>query len=245
VDLPEPAFRRVLLKLSGELLRGAQSFGIDAPVLRRVAEEIRAVRARGVEIAIVLGGGNMFRGVTVQATGIDRGTADQIGMLATVANGLACRSLFEQAGVPTRLMSAVEVRGVAPLFDRRETLAAMHDGEVVIFVGGTGNPYFTTDTAAALRALQIGADAMLKGTKVDGVYSADPEKDPAAERYPTLTWGELLSRRLAVMDLAAAALCADHHLPVVVFNMRSSGMLERVVAGEPVGTRITAGGPGA
>ena len=245
MDLPEPAFRRVLLKLSGELLRGTQTFGIDAPALRRVADEVRAVRQRGVEIAIVLGGGNMFRGVTATATGIDRGTADQIGMLATVANGLACRSLFEQSGVPTCLMSAVEVGGVAALFDRRVALSALHGGEVVIFVAGTGNPYFTTDTAAALRALQIGADVMLKGTKVDGVYSADPVQHPDAERYPTLTWGELLARRLAVMDLSAAALCADNHLPVVVFNMRTSGMLDRVISGEPVGTRITSEGAGA
>jgi uridylate kinase len=245
VDQPAPAFRRVLFKLSGEILRGDQPSGIDPAVLLRLAEEVRAVRALGVELGIVLGGGNLFRGVTVQKTGIDRVSADQIGMLATVANGLACRSLFERAGIPTRLSSALEVRGVAPLFDRREALAALGAGEVVVFVGGTGNPYFTTDTAAALRALQIGADVLLKGTKVDGVYTADPVTHPEAERFATLGFGELMARRLGVMDLSAAAICADHRLPVIVFNLRVPGMLARVIAGEAVGTRIVPDAPGA
>ncbi|MFH2006472.1 MAG: UMP kinase [bacterium] len=240
MTLRERPYRRVLLKLSGEILRGERDSGIDGQVIDRVAAELREVLDRGIQLGIVVGGGNIFRGATGEQAGIDRATGDQIGMLATVANGLALGSVLGQRGIPTKVMSAIPIPGVVQLFEAASALRALEKGQVVIFVAGTGNPFFTTDTAAALRGLQIQADALLKGTKVDGVYSADPVTHPDAERFSELTYGEVLSRELGVMDLAAAALCASQGLRVVVFNMREPGALVRVLDGEKIGTVIHA-----
>ncbi len=233
-----PTLKRVLLKLSGEILRGPQDSGLDPEVMARVVGELKQVHDGGVQLALVVGGGNIFRGVTGEAMGIDRVSGDQIGMLSTVANGLALRSVLEGAGVPVTIQSAIPIPGVVTLFDAREAEAALEQGRVVIFVAGTGNPYFTTDTAAALRAIQVHADALLKGTKVDGVYSADPVTHPEAERYSSLDYQTVLERQLMVMDLSATVLCDNQHLPVVVFNMQEPGALERVVRGEEVGTLV-------
>lgn len=235
---PRQAMRRVLLKLSGEILRGRQEAGLDPEVMQRVAEELREATARGVQLGLVVGGGNLFRGVSGEALGIDRISGDHIGMLSTVANGLALRSLLGGHGVPAEILSAIPIPGVVELFEARRALDALAAGRVVIFVAGTGNPYFTTDTAAALRALQIGADALLKGTKVDGVYAADPVRYPEAERFDRITFDAFIERQLGVMDLAAAALCAKANLPVVVFNMQQAGSFARVLAGEDVGTIV-------
>lgn len=231
--------RRVLLKLSGEALAGDVGFGVDPAVVARLSADIAAVRADGVEIALVLGGGNLFRGAALQAAGMGRVTGDQMGMLATVMNGLAFRDLLRQAGVGATLYSAIELPGVAGRFHREEAVASLAEGNVAIFVAGTGNPYFTTDTAACLRGIEIDADAVLKATKVDGVYSADPHLDPAARRFDALTYDEVLARDLKVMDLTAICLCRDHGMPLVVFAMEAPGALIRVVKGEKVGTRIT------
>lgn len=236
-----PPIRRVLLKLSGEILRGRQPAGLDPDVLSRIAGELRDATAKGVQIGLVVGGGNLFRGVSGEALGIDRVSGDQIGMLSTVANGLALRSVLERHGVPGELLSAIPIPGVVELFEARKALAILQAGRLAIFVAGTGNPYFTTDTAAALRAIQIGASALVKGTKVDGIYSADPVTHPEAERFDTLTYDEVIERQLAVMDLAATVLCANQRLPVVVFDMQQPGALARVLAGEDVGTLV---GPG-
>ena len=233
-----PTCKRVLLKLSGEILRGPQGSGLDPEVMGRVVGELKQVRDSGVQLAVVVGGGNIFRGVTGEAMGIDRASGDQIGMLSTVANGLALRSVLENAGVPVTLQSAIPIPGVVPLFDAREATAALEQGRVVIFVAGTGNPYFTTDTAAALRAIQVHADALLKGTKVDGVYSADPVTHPEAERFSSVDYQTVLERQLGVMDLSATVLCENQRLPVVVFNMQEPGALGRVVQGEDVGTLV-------
>lgn len=233
-----PPYKRILLKLSGEALQGDLSYGIDAAMLDSIAGELQAVQEMGVEVAIVVGGGNIFRGAAGEKTGIDRATGDQIGMLATVANGLALRAVLQGHGIAARTQSAIPVPGVVPLFDGPAAISALEDGEVVIFVAGTGNPYFTTDTAAALRGVQIHADALLKGTKVDGVYSADPETNPDAEFYPELTYQQVLAQSLGVMDLSAAALCAAQGLEVVVYNARTPGTLGRVLDREKVGTII-------
>ncbi len=237
---PHQPYKRVLWKLSGEILRGQRGAGFDPAVFDRVAAEVQSIRDRGVELAVVIGGGNIFRGAAGEKTGIDRATGDQIGMLATVANGLALRAVLQGHGIAARTMSAIAVPGVVPLFEAPVAISALEDGEVVIFVAGTGNPYFTTDTAAALRGVQIHADVLVKGTKVDGVFSADPETDPDAEFLPDLTYQEVLARGLGVMDLSATALCASQGLKVVVYNARTEGVLGRILDGEKVGTIIHA-----
>ena len=234
------SFRRVLLKLSGEILRGARDSGFDGEAFDRIAEEIKAALHRHVELALVVGGGNIFRGASGKSVGIDRTAGDQIGMLATVANGLALRSVLLRHGVPAQVMSAIPIPGVVAQFDCHQAIALLEAGTVMIFVAGTGNPFFTTDTAAALRGLQIGADAMLKGTKVDGVFSADPVTHPEAELFTELTYQEVLARELSIMDLSATGLCASQKLPVIVFNMKTPGTLSRILDGEPVGTVIDA-----
>ena len=230
--------RRILLKLSGEALAGSEGFGIDPAVVARLCGDIGQAQAQGAEIALVLGGGNLFRGAALQAAGLSRVTGDQMGMLATVMNGLAFRDLLRQAGVPSILYSAIELPGVAERFHRDNAVNALERGEVAVFVAGTGNPFFTTDTAACLRAIEIGADAVLKATKVDGVYSADPMTDPSAERFEALSYEEVLARNLRVMDLTAICLCRDYGMPRVVFDMAAEGALIRLVNGEMVGTRV-------
>jgi uridylate kinase len=237
--MSEPAYRRILLKISGEALMGAQNYGIDVEVARSVAEEIKAVRALGVEVAVVVGGGNIFRGVSKSAGNMDRSSADYIGMLATVMNGVVLQDALEKLDVYTRVMSAIDIPQLAEPFIRRRAIRHLEKGRVVIFAAGTGNPYFTTDSAAALRALEVRAEVILKATKVEGIYSADPETDKTATRYDSITYQEVLEQQLKVMDASAISLCMDNNLPIVVFNMRTSGNIMRVVMGEPgVGTRV-------
>ncbi len=234
----KPAFKRILLKLSGEALAGEGGFGIDPAVIRAIAEEIREVHALGVEVGIVIGGGNVIRGVAASAQGMDRASADYMGMVASIINGLALQDSLEKIGLSTRVLSALEIPAVAELYIRRRAMRHMEKGRVVIFAGGTGNPYYSTDTAAALRAAEIHAEVVLKATKVDGVYSADPEKDPNAKRYEKLDYLEVLQKSLAFMDQAAIALCRENSLPIVVFDMSVSGNIRKAVAGESVGTRV-------
>ena len=233
-----PVYKRVLLKLSGEALMGDQQFGVDPAVVARIAEDVRGIQKMGVETAIVIGGGNIFRGLAASARGMDRATADYMGMLATVINGLALQDGLEQAGVLTRVVTAIEMRAVAEPFIRRRAIRHLEKGRVVIFAAGTGNPYFTTDTAAALRAMEIKADVILKGTKVDGIYTADPMLDKTATKYDSISYLQVLERRLRVMDATAISLCMDNRLPIVVFNMRAAGSIRQVVMGEPVGTTV-------
>jgi len=235
---PELVYRRVLLKISGEALMGAQNYGIDVDVAQSVAEELKAVHKLGVQVAVVVGGGNIFRGVSKSAGNMDRSSADYIGMLATVMNAVVLQDALEKLGVHTRAMSAMHIPQLAEPFIRRRAVRHLEKDRVVIFAAGTGNPYFTTDSAAALRALEIKADIILKATKVDGVYSADPMLDAAATRYDCITYQEVLERQLKVMDASAISLCMDNNLPIIVFNMRESGNIRRVVAGEPVGTKV-------
>jgi uridylate kinase len=235
-----PAYRRIVLKLSGEALAGDQGYGIDPPVLMRIGAEVREVLDLGVQVAIVIGGGNIFRGVAASAGGMERSTADYMGMLATVINALALQDALEKAGCQTRVLSAIEMRAVAEPYIRRRAIRHLEKGRVVIFAAGTGNPFFTTDTAGALRAVEIGADAIIKATKVDGIYSADPARDASAQRLPTVTYIEVLSRRLEVMDTTAISLCMDNKLPIVVFDLTRSGNIKRIVCGEPVGSIVTA-----
>jgi len=234
------AYRRVLVKLSGEALMGAQNFGIDRAVAAEIAREIAEIRAIGVELAIVIGGGNIFRGVKASAVGMDRAQADYMGMLATVINALALQDALEQAGVQTRVVTAIEMRAVAEPFIRRRAIRHIEKGRVVLFAAGTGNPYFTTDTAAALRAMEIKAEVILKATKVDGIYSADPVTDPGAVKFDTLSYLDVLDRRLKVMDATAVSLCMDNKLPIVVFNLRKPGNMRRAILGEPIGTTVRA-----
>jgi uridylate kinase len=238
-DAPNsPVYKRVLLKLSGEALMGEQQFGVDPAVAGRIAEDVKEIQKLGVETAIVIGGGNIFRGLAASARGMDRATADYMGMLATVINGLALQDALEQAGVLTRVVTAIEMRAVAEPFIRRRAIRHLEKGRVVIFAAGTGNPYFTTDTAAALRAMEIKADVILKGTKVDGVYTADPMLDKTATKYNTISYLQVLERQLRVMDATAISLCMDNRLPIVVFNLRAAGSIRQVVMGEPVGTTV-------
>jgi uridylate kinase len=235
----EPAYKRILLKISGEALMGAQNYGIDVEVARNVAEEIKEVRALGVEIAVVVGGGNIFRGVSKSAGNMDRSSADYIGMLATVMNGVVLQDALEKLDVYTRVMSAIDIPQLAEPFIRRRAIRHLEKGRVVIFAAGTGNPYFTTDSAAALRALEVRAEVILKATKVEGVYSADPMTDKTATRYDSITYQEVLEQQLKVMDASAISLCMDNQLPIVVFNMRTPGNIMRVVMGEKgVGTLV-------
>jgi uridylate kinase len=238
--MPEPAYRRVLLKLSGEALMGEQAFGIDPAITTQIAKEIAEIQSLGVQTAVVIGGGNLFRGLAASAKGMDRATADYMGMLATVINALALQDALEHQDVLTRVASAIEMRAVAEPFIRRRAVRHLEKGRVVVFAAGTGNPYFTTDTAAALRAMEIRADVILKGTKVDGIYTADPMLDKTATKYDDISYLNVLERRLKVMDTTAISLCMDNKLPIVVFNLRTAGNVRRVIMGEPVGTTVRA-----
>ena len=234
-----PVYKRTLLKLSGEALMGDQQFGVDPAVATRIAKDVGDVQQLGVETAIVIGGGNIFRGLAASARGMDRATADYMGMLATVINALALQDALEQLSINTRVVTAIEMRAVAEPFIRRRAIRHLEKGRVVIFAAGTGNPYFTTDTAAALRAMEIKADVILKGTKVDGIYSADPMLDAQATKYTTISYLQVLERQLKVMDATAISLCMDNKLPIVVFNLRQAGNIKRVVLGEPIGTTVS------
>jgi uridylate kinase len=236
--VPSAAYRRVLLKLSGEALMGSKSFGIEESVVASVADEVREVYRLGVQIAIVIGGGNIVRGVTASHRGIDRVTGDSMGMLATVINALALQDALERKGVDTRVQSAVDIREVAEPFIRRRAIRHLEKGRLVIFAAGTGNPYFTTDSAAALRANEVRAEVLLKATGVEGVFTADPRSDPEARLLPVVTFQQVLERNLRVMDAAAISLCRDNALPIVVFSLKKRGNIRRVVCGEPVGSVV-------
>ncbi len=242
VESPESArlrYRRILLKLSGEALLGTRQYGVDPEFCAFIAGQVAKVHALGVEVGIVVGGGNIFRGLAAAAKGMDRATGDYMGMLATVMNGLALQDALERAGVPTRVMTAIQMNEVAEPYIRRRAIRHLEKGRVVIFVAGTGNPYFTTDTAAALRAVEIGASVLLKATKVDGVYSADPVIDPSARRYVELGYADLLRDQLKVLDATAVSLCMENDLPIVVFDLNQAENVTRVALGETVGTRIS------
>jgi uridylate kinase len=236
----KPVYTRVLLKLSGEALMGDQAFGIDPAIATQVAREIGDVQSLGVQISIVIGGGNLFRGLAASARGMDRSTADHMGMLATVINALALQDALEHLGVTTRVVTALEMRAVAEPFIRRRAIRHLEKGRVVIFAAGTGNPYFTTDTAASLRAMEMRAEVILKGTKVDGIYTADPMLDTTATRYDTISYLKVLQQGLKVMDATAISMCMDNKLPIVVFKLLEPGNLRRVVMGDPVGTTVRA-----
>ena len=227
-----PAYKRVLLKVSGEALMGSRDYGLDTAVCRRIAEDVRGVVELGVQVCLVIGGGNIFRGIAGAAAGMDRAQADYMGMLATVMNALGMQSALEKLGIPTRVQSAIAMESVCEPYIRRRAIRHMEKGRVVIFAAGTGNPFFTTDTAAALRAAEMGCEALLKGTQVDGVYSADPRKNPQAERYVTLTYLDMLARDLAVMDAAAISLARENRLPIIVFNIHEPGAFTAVMRGE-------------
>ena len=233
-----PAYGRVLLKLSGEALLGEKTFGIDRNFTDYLAEEIREVHDLGVEVAVVIGGGNIFRGMSETAKGMDRVSADQMGMLATVINGLALQDALERASVQTRVLSAIEIRQVAEPFIRRRAIRHLEKKRVAIFAAGIGNPYFSTDTAAALRAMEIKAEIILKGTKVDGIYDKDPVKNPDARRFDSLTYLDVLKKGLAVMDGTAVTLCRDNSMPIIVYDLKQKGNLRRIVGGETVGTIV-------
>jgi uridylate kinase len=235
-----PGYKRILLKLSGEALMGGQSYGIDPAVATQIAREVAEVQSLGVQTAIVIGGGNIFRGVAASARGMDRATADYMGMLATVINALALQDALEQHGVVTRVVTAIEMRAVAEPFIRRRAIRHLEKGRVVVFGGGTGNPYFSTDTAAALRAMEIKAEVILKATKVDGIYNADPMVHPDASRFDRISYLQVLEQGLKVMDATAISLCMDNRLPIVVFNLRTPGNIRRAIEGEAVGSLVTA-----
>ncbi|NOT28299.1 MAG: UMP kinase [Acidobacteria bacterium] len=235
---PAPRYKRVLLKLSGEALMGDQQFGVDPAITTRIARDVGEIQGLGVQTSIVIGGGNIFRGLAASVRGMDRATADYMGMLATVINALALQDALERQGVVTRTVTAIEMREVAEPFIRRRAIRHLEKGRVVIFAAGTGNPYFTTDTAAALRAMEIKADVILKATKVDGIYTADPVLDPTATMYDSISYLQVLERQLKVMDSTAISLCMDNKLPIVVFNLREPGNIRRVVLGETVGTTV-------
>lgn len=231
-------YKRILLKLSGESLMGDKQFGIDPERISQYAEDVKQIVSQGVEVAIVIGGGNIFRGLQAEKNGIDRAQGDYMGMLATLINGIALQSSLEKKGMFTRLMSAIKMEEVSEPYIRRRAIRHLEKGRVVIFGAGTGNPYFTTDTAAALRAVEIGADVILKGTRVDGVYTADPEKDPNATKYESLTFGDALSKRLNIMDMTAFTLCEENALPIIVFDMNKPGNLLKLLQGDNVGTLV-------
>jgi uridylate kinase len=241
VGARQPRYRRILLKVSGEALLGDRPYGVDPAFCSFIASQVADVQALGVEVAIVVGGGNIFRGMAAAAKGMDRATGDYIGMLATAMNALALQDAIEKAGVPTRVMSAIAMNEVAEPYIRRRAQRHLEKGRVVIFAAGTGNPYFTTDTAAALRAVEIGAEVILKATKVDGVYDTDPLKDPSAVRHDHLTYADVLNGRLQVIDATAVSLCMENDLPIIVFDLNQPDNIRRVASGEPVGTRIDGG----
>ena len=234
-----PKYKRVLLKLSGESLMGDKSFGLDPAVIAQYAQEVKSITDLGVQVAIVIGGGNIYRGMNEAETGIERAHGDYMGMLATVINGMALQAGLEKAGVFTRLQSAIKMEQIAEPYIRRRAMRHVEKGRVVIFGAGTGNPYFTTDTAGVLRAIEIKCDVILKGTRVDGIYTADPEKDKTATKYQTITFQECLTKNLRVIDMTAFTLCMENNLPIVVFDMNNPGNLRRVVEGEKVGTLVT------
>ncbi len=234
-----PAYRRILLKISGEALMGEQTFGIDVDIARSVAEEIKQVHDLGIQVAVVVGGGNIFRGLSKSAGNMDRSSADYIGMLATVMNAVVLQDALEKTGIQTRVLSAIHIPQLAEPFIRRRAIRHLEKKRIVIFAAGTGNPFFSTDSAAALRALEIKAEVILKATKVDGVYSADPMKDPTATRFDCITYQEVLEKQLKVMDASAISMCMDNNLPIVVFNMRKTGNIARVVQSDSgIGTRV-------
>ena len=232
-------YRRILLKVSGEMLAGEQGYGIQPSVLEGLAEEIAAVVSMGVEVAVVIGGGNIFRGIAASASGMERASAVYMGMLATVLNALALQNALERKGTTTRVQSAIEMRQLAEGYIRRRAIRHLEKGRVVIFAGGTGNPYFSTDTAAALRAMEIGAQVIMKGTKVDGIYDSDPLKNANAKKYTDIPFMSILSQNLKVMDSTAVSLCMDNQLPLIVFNLKEKGNFGKVVRGEPIGTLVT------
>lgn len=234
----QPRYKRILLKLSGESLMGNKNFGMDSDVIAQYAKEIKSVVDAGVEVALVIGGGNIYRGMNEAQTGIERAHGDYMGMLATVINGMALQAGLEKAGLFTRLQSAIKMEQIAEPYIRRRAIRHLEKGRVVIFGAGTGNPYFTTDTAGSLRAIEINADVILKGTRVDGVYTADPEKDSTATKYDEVSYQECLSKNLRIMDMTAFTLCMENNLPIIVFDMNKEGNLKRVVEGETVGTLI-------
>ena len=234
-----PKYKRILLKLSGESLMGNKNFGMDSDVIAQYAMDIKSIIDLGVQVAVVIGGGNIYRGLNEAESGIERAHGDYMGMLATVINGMALQAGLEKVGVYTRLQSAIKMEQIAEPYIRRRAIRHLEKGRVVIFGAGTGNPYFTTDTAGSLRAIEIQADVILKGTRVDGIYSADPEKDPNATKFETITFRECLNKNLRVMDMTAFTLCMENELPIVVFDMNKPGNLRRVVTGEKVGTLVT------
>ena len=237
-ETAKPAYRRILLKLSGEALMGAQPSGIESSILQDIAHQLQEIQSLGIQVGVVIGGGNLFRGVAGAEEGMDRVTADQIGMLATIMNGLALQDALESHGLVTRVMSAISVHQFTEPYIRRRALRHLEKGRVLIFVGGTGNPYFTTDTTAALRAVEIGADVIVKATKVDGIYTNDPEIRVDAEKLDVVNYQEVLQRGLRVMDATAISLCMENQLPIVIFDLRESGNLKRLVMGEPVGSVV-------
>lgn len=231
-------YKRILLKISGEVLTGTGDYGIDPAVIQQIAQEIKEVKTLGAEVAIVIGGGNIFRGIAASSKGMDRASADYMGMLATVMNGIALQDALEKIDVPTRVQTAIEMREVAEPYIRRRAIRHLEKGRVVIFAGGTGNPYFTTDTTASLRAMEIGAEVILKATKVDGVYDSDPLLNKRAQKYEELTYLDVLRKQLRVMDATAISLCMDHQIPIIVFSLKKRGNIKRAVLGDKVGTKV-------
>lgn len=238
----EPIFRRILLKMSGEILAGEQGFGLDPDVLASLALQVKSVADVGIDVGIVIGGGNLFRGIEVAGKGMDRVTGDYLGMTATIMNSVAFQSALESAGLDTRVLSAITMAQLTEPYIRRRAIRHLEKGRVVICAGGTGNPYFTTDTAAVLRGIEIGADVILKGTKVDGVYSADPVTDPGATRFEHLSYEEVIAKKLRVMDLTAVTLCMENKLPIIVFDIQTEGNLLKVVTGDNIGTNVSSSG---
>ena len=236
--MKRPRYKRILLKISGEILAGEGTYGIDPEVIREIAQEIKDVKLLGLDVAIVIGGGNIFRGVAASSKGMDRASADYMGMLATMMNGLALQDALEKIDVQTRVQTAIEMREVAEPYIRRRAIRHLDKGRIVIFVGGTGNPYFTTDTTASLRAMEIGADVILKATKVAGVYDTDPLLHQDARKYDELTYLDVLKKQIKVMDATAISLCMEHQIPIVVFSLKEKGNIKRVVLGEKVGTKV-------
>jgi uridylate kinase len=239
-NMSQLKYKRILLKLSGEALLGVEDYGIDPNVVSAIAQEIIEIVKLGVQVGVVIGGGNIFRGAGLAKSGIDRATADHMGMLATVMNALAMQDAFEKAGVNARVMSALKVNEVCEDYIRRRALRHLEKGRITIFAAGTGNPFFTTDSAAALRAIEVGAEVLLKATKVDGIYTADPKLDPTAVKYDHISFDEVLNKKLAVMDATAIALCRDYKMPIRIYNMTAPGELKRLMFGEPLGTLVSA-----